>query len=276
MRLCTTIAYLASSLEPHAPPIVWRFAEINHYVGLRSDTNIPCRDHLWPLPGLLIINIHFKQCYACYYPYFTCRWHGHTPKWPPHVNRLRAPGVTRLRFNGYGSRRSRIFLRRGPLSCEVPSRRDSVGGGGSSSNFRSSPEAVAIQWGGGSSRIFPWSPNADAIQSVGGGVVAEFLRDLRKPARFQWGRGSTIHFPLMGPFYIFGIFKRGPPFLIFGIFKRGDPLLHFLDFQKGGARAPGPPGPPPWIGHCMVQPMMLQCSCFECFLITFDTLLWFK
>ena len=25
------------------------------------------------------------------------------------------------------SRRSRIFLKRGPLSCEVPSRRDSVG-----------------------------------------------------------------------------------------------------------------------------------------------------
>ena len=68
-----TIAYLASSLEPHAPPIVWQFAEINHYVGLRSDTNIPCRDHLWPLPGLLIINIHFTQCYARYYPYFTCR-----------------------------------------------------------------------------------------------------------------------------------------------------------------------------------------------------------
>ena len=45
--------------------------------------------------------------------------------------------------------------------------------------------------------------------SVGGGVVAECLRDLRKPARFQWGRGSTIHFPLMGPFYIFWIFKRG-------------------------------------------------------------------
>ena len=46
------------------------------------------------------------------------------------------------------SRRSRIFLRRGPLSCEVPSRRDSVGGGGSSRNFRSSPEAVEIQGGG--------------------------------------------------------------------------------------------------------------------------------
>ena len=30
------IAYLASSLEPHAPPIVWRFAEINHYVGLSN------------------------------------------------------------------------------------------------------------------------------------------------------------------------------------------------------------------------------------------------
>ena len=27
------------------------------------------------------------------------------------------------------SRRSRIFLKRGPLSCEVPSQRDSVGGG---------------------------------------------------------------------------------------------------------------------------------------------------
>ena len=27
----------------------------------------------------------------------------HTPKWPPHVNRRRAPGVTRLGFNGYGS-----------------------------------------------------------------------------------------------------------------------------------------------------------------------------
>ena len=68
-----TVAHLASSLEPHAPPIVWRFAEINHYVGLLSDTNIPCRDHLWPVPGLLIINIHFTQCYARYYPYFTCR-----------------------------------------------------------------------------------------------------------------------------------------------------------------------------------------------------------
>ena len=65
------IAYLASSLEPHAPPIVWQFAEINHYVGLRSDTHIRFRNHLWPLPGLLIINIHFTQCYARYYPYFT-------------------------------------------------------------------------------------------------------------------------------------------------------------------------------------------------------------
>ena len=79
--------------------------------------------------------------------------------------------------------------------------------------------------GGGSSRIFPWSPNADPTADAiqwGGGVVAEFLRDLRKPARFQWGRGSTIHFPVMGPFYIFCIFKMGYP------------LFHFWDFQKGG------------------------------------------
>ena len=26
----------------------------------------------------------------------------HTPKWPPHGNRRRAPGVIRLGFNGYG------------------------------------------------------------------------------------------------------------------------------------------------------------------------------
>ena len=32
-------------------------------------------------------------------------------------------------MNANISRRSRIFLRRGPLSCEVPGRRDSVGGG---------------------------------------------------------------------------------------------------------------------------------------------------
>ena len=46
------------------------------------------------------------------------------------------------------SRRSRIFLRRGPLSCEVPGRRDSVGGGE---------------------------------------VVAEIFCDLRKPSRFSGG-----------------------------------------------------------------------------------------
>ena len=33
------------------------------------------------------------------------------------------------------SRRSRIFLRGRPLSCQVPSRRDSVGGGGNASYF---------------------------------------------------------------------------------------------------------------------------------------------
>ena len=52
------------------------------------------------------------------------------------------------------SRRSRIFLKRGPLSCEVPSRRD----------------------------------------SVGGGVVAEFFRGLRKPTRFSGGGGSRRTF----------------------------------------------------------------------------------
>ena len=52
------------------------------------------------------------------------------------------------------SRRSRIFLKRRPLSCEVPSRRDSVGGGGSSRFFPWSLKADAIE-GGGSTRNFP-------------------------------------------------------------------------------------------------------------------------
>ena len=56
------------------------------------------------------------------------------------------------------------------------SRRDSVGGGGSS-------------------RIFPRSPRADAIQWVGGGVVAEIFRDLQEPTRFSGGGGSSRIFP---------------------------------------------------------------------------------
>ena len=52
------------------------------------------------------------------------------------------------------SRRSRIFLRRRPLSCEVPSRRDSVGGEGVVAEF----SVVSKSRRG----------------SVGGGVVAEF------------------------------------------------------------------------------------------------------
>ena len=48
------------------------------------------------------------------------------------------------------SRRSTIFLKRGSLSCEVPSRRD----------------------------------------SVGGGVVAECFCGLKKPTRFSGGGGG--------------------------------------------------------------------------------------
>ena len=141
------------------------------------------------------------------------------------------------------SRRSRIFLRRGPLSCEVPSRRDSVGGGvvaeifcvlrkpspfsgggGSSRIFPWSPNADrdSVWGGGGSSRIFPWSPNADRDSVWGGGVVAEFWRHLTKPARFQWGRGNGA-------------------LLRFWDFKKGVPSFTFFFFSKGGARAPRAP-----------------------------------
>ena len=73
----------------------------------------------------------------------------------------------------YYSRRSRIFLKRRPLSCEVPSRRDSVGGG--------------------SSRIFLWSPEADAIQ-WDGGVVAEFFFSVpsKKKRRDSVGGGGVV------------------------------------------------------------------------------------
>ena len=46
------------------------------------------------------------------------------------------------------------------------------GGGGSSRNCRSSPEADAVQWGGG-------------------GVVAEIFGRLRKPSRLSGGGGSS-------------------------------------------------------------------------------------
>ena len=59
------------------------------------------------------------------------------------------------------SRRSRSFLKGRPLSCEVPTRRDSVGGGG------------------GSSTIFRGLRKPTRFS--GGRVVAEFFRGLRKP-----------------------------------------------------------------------------------------------
>ena len=99
------------------------------------------------------------------------------------------------------SRRSRIFLRRGPLSCEVPSRRDSVGGGVVAEFFRG-PKADVIQWGGGgSSRNFPGSKSrCDSV------VASNFQRG---------GPGSQN-----GRYY---------------------PLLHCYALQKGGARAPRAP-----------------------------------
>ena len=67
------------------------------------------------------------------------------------------------------SRRSRIFLKRGPLSCEVPSRRDSVGGGVVAEFFRGLQKPTRF--------------------SGGGGLVAEFFRGLQKPTRFTGGGG---------------------------------------------------------------------------------------
>ena len=83
-----------------------------------------------------------------------------------------------------------IFLKRRPLSCEVPSRRDSVGGGVAAEFFRGLQKPTRFS---------------------GGGIVAEFLRTLQKPTRFSGGGGSTMNFPLMGPFYIFRLSQGGGP-----------------------------------------------------------------
>ena len=69
----------------------------------------------------------------------------------------------------------------------------------------------AIQWGGVVAEMFRGLQKPSRFSGGGGGVVAEIFRGLQKPARFQWERGSTIHFPLMGPLYIFGLFKGGGP-----------------------------------------------------------------
>ena len=108
------------------------------------------------------------------------------------------------------SRRSRIFLRRRPLSCEVPSRRDSVGGG-VVAELSVVSKADAIQWGGGSSRIFR-GLRTDAIQWGGG--VAEFSV-IFKSRRDSVGGVVAWNFRLWGPFTL-------------------------LDFPKGGGGA-GPP-----------------------------------
>ena len=106
------------------------------------------------------------------------------------------------------SRRSRIFLRGRPLSCEVPSRRDLVGGGGVVAEFfRGLRKPKRLSGGGGGvvPEIFPWSPKPDAFFPFPWPP---------EPGTIQWGGGgSTTNFPLMGPFT-------------------------FLGFPKGGARPP--------------------------------------
>ena len=53
------------------------------------------------------------------------------------------------------------------------------------------------------------------------------------------GGGSTVHFPLMGPFS-FIIFSKGvPPFAFLGFSTGGTLFFIFAIFKRGG------PGPPP-------------------------------
>ena len=64
------------------------------------------------------------------------------------------------------------FPKGGPLSCEVPSRRDSVGGRGVVAEYFS---VISIR---------------RRVSVGGGGVVVEFFSALQNPTRFSGGGGS--------------------------------------------------------------------------------------
>ena len=71
------------------------------------------------------------------------------------------------------SRRSRFFLRGGPLSCEVPCRRDSVGGV-VAEFVRDLQSPMQFSGGGGSSRNFHiFRDLQNPMRFSGGGVVAQ-------------------------------------------------------------------------------------------------------
>ena len=72
------------------------------------------------------------------------------------------------------------------------SRRDSVG---------ISEGPLDSVGGGGSSRIFPSSPPMPTL--------AEIFRGLRNRMQISGGGGSTRNFSLLGPFYIFRLTQRG-------------------------------------------------------------------
>ena len=82
------------------------------------------------------------------------------------------------------------------------SRRDSVGGGGSSIIFPWSPKAHVIQWGGG------------------GGVIADIFR---RGGPGHQKAGSSRNLALMRHFYIFRLSQRGRP---------GPPLNRPLTINK--------------------------------------------
>ena len=73
-----------------------------------------------------------------------------------------------------------------------------MGGGVVAEIFRDLQNPMRFSGGGGgSSRNFPWSPKTYAIR--GGGSSAEFFFSVT----------SERYFPLMGPFYIFLLSRRG-------------------------------------------------------------------
>ena len=115
---------------------------------------------------------------------------------------------THIHTHARTSRRSRIFLKRGPLSCEVPSRRDSLGGGVVAEFFRGLQKPAQFSGGGVVAECFRGLLKPTRFIG-GGGVVAELFSWSPKAGAIHWGGGSTRNFSLMGPFYMFWLSQRG-------------------------------------------------------------------
>ena len=171
----------------------------------------------------------------------------------------------------YTQRRSQDFCLGGPLFHDLrrPAR-FSGRGGGSSRNFSGSPQAGRIQWGGGVVAEIFRDPHKPARFS-GGGVVAEIFRYYNQGQQFfgpvTGGHDHSnhlhsgtlcLHFPQIFIFSEIHCRKKTFTRYFTEFIAEKKHLLHIFRnslqkkniYQKFGG-GHGPPGPPPWLRHCI-------------------------